>query len=100
MHGSQWHQKEVFISFILRIEAFTLSHVFLCTSSVSSLHLSSSQIVHGYQSMPSILDNPQWWMLEIFDGFGVHFNNLVANRLRVQAKILSLKEEGDSSSIN
>jgi len=58
------------------------------------------KIVHGYQSMPSIIDNPQWWMLEIFDGFGVHFNNLVANRLRVQAKILSLKEEGDSSSIN
>lgn len=39
-------------------------------------------------------------MLEILDGFGAHLNNLHANRVRYEAKILSLKEEGDSSSIN
>ena len=39
-------------------------------------------------------------MLEILDGFGAHLNNLHANRVRYEAKIRSLKEEGDLSSIN
>ena len=39
-------------------------------------------------------------MCEIFDGFGSHLNNYEANKLRADNKILSLKEEGDSSSVN
>ena len=50
--------------------------------------------------MPVIRENPQWWIVEIFDGFGAHQNNLLANTLRMESLILSLKEEGDSSSIN
>ena len=57
-------------------------------------------IVTGYRSLPIVRDNPQWWMIEIFDGFGAHLNNLPALKKRVINKILSLKEEGDSSSIN
>jgi hypothetical protein len=44
--------------------------------------------------------NPQWFMLEIFDGFGAHLASLPAMEQRFQSKILSLKEEGDSSHVN
>jgi hypothetical protein len=27
-------------------------------------------IVKGYRALPVVKDNPQWWMIEIFDGFG------------------------------
>ena len=60
----------------------------------------ADSIVRGYRGMPIVRDNPQWWMVEIFDGFGAHLNNLPALKKRVIAKILSLKEEGDSSSFN
>ena len=40
------------------------------------------------------------WMIEIFDGFGAYLNNLLSLKERVINKILSLKEEGDSSSFN
>ena len=39
-------------------------------------------------------------MIEIFDGFGAHLNNLPSLKKRVIHKILSLKDEGDSSSFN
>ncbi len=39
-------------------------------------------------------------MIEIFDGFGAHLNNLSLMNQRADAKILSIKEEGDSSSYN
>jgi hypothetical protein len=39
-------------------------------------------------------------MIEIFDGFGAHLTNLNALKQRAEAKILSIKEEGDSSSYN
>jgi hypothetical protein len=44
--------------------------------------------------------HPQWWMLEIFDGFGAHLLSLTAMQQRLDNKILSLKEEGDSSHVN
>lgn len=31
-------------------------------------------IVRGYHAMPFIVDNPQWWVLEILDGYGSHVN--------------------------
>jgi hypothetical protein len=57
-------------------------------------------LVEGYHSLPVICDNPQWWMIEIFDGFGAHLNNLSSMKKRADAQILSIKEEGDSSSYN
>ncbi len=57
-------------------------------------------LVEGYRSLPVICDNPQWWMIEIFDGFGAHLNNLSLMNQHADAKILSIKEEGDSSSCN
>ena len=57
-------------------------------------------IVKGYRALPVVKDNPQWWMIEIFDGFGAHLTNLNALKQRAEAKILSIKEEGDSSSYN
>ena len=50
--------------------------------------------------VPIVVDNPDWWMVEIMDGFGALIILYDANKLRLDNKILSLKEEGDSSSIN
>ena len=58
------------------------------------------QNVAGYRMMPIVVDNPDWWMVEIMDGFGAHTILYNANKLRLGNKILSLKEEGDSSSVN
>jgi len=57
-------------------------------------------IVKGYRALPVVKDNPQWSMIELFDGFGAHLTNLNAHMQRDEAKILSIKEEGDSSSYN
>ena len=58
------------------------------------------KLMKGYRSLPYIKDNPQWWFLEITDGFGAHHNSLEAMELRYNAKCISLKEEGDSSHVN
>ena len=47
-----------------------------------------------------IRDNPDWYALEIVDGFGAHLNNYDALKMRLDAKIICVKEEGDSSSVN
>jgi len=58
-------------------------------------------IIKGLRAISAIVKaNPQWWMLEIFDGFGAHLASLPALRLRYESKILCLKEEGDSSHVN
>ena len=36
------------------------------------------KIVDGYRNMDVVQDNPQWWMVELFDGFGSHTTNLEA----------------------
>ena len=58
------------------------------------------KLIEGYRSLPIICGNPDWWAVEIFDGFGAHLANYEALKLRWDAKILSVKEEGDASSIN
>ena len=50
----------------------------------------------GYRSMTYIVDNPDWWFIEITDGFGAHHNSLSAIEMRTNVKCISLKEEGDS----
>ena len=56
--------------------------------------------IRGIRQLPFIKANPQWWVLEIFDGFGPHTSSIKAMELRAEANILSLKEEGDSSHVN
>ena len=43
---------------------------------------------------------PQWWYIEITDGYGAHHNSLRAMKLPVNGKCLSVKEEGNSSQMN
>ena len=54
----------------------------------------------GYRSMRYIVDNSDWWFIEITDGFGAHHNSLTAMEMRANGKCISLKEEGDSSHVN
>jgi len=49
---------------------------------------------------PFVVSNPHWYMLEIFDGFGAHLLSYNAMKICMDNKILSLKEEGDSSHVN
>ena len=55
--------------------------------------------VAGIRSMPFVRDNPQWWTLEILDGAGPHHSQPGPLQLRRDNKILSLKEESQSSHI-
>ena len=36
------------------------------------------KLVKGYRSLPYIKENPDWWCLEIFDGFRPHYSSLKA----------------------
>jgi hypothetical protein len=57
-------------------------------------------IILGIRNTNKYVDaNPQWWVLEIFDGFGAHLLSHKANEEHFAAKILSLKEEGDTSHV-
>jgi hypothetical protein len=51
-------------------------------------------------SDPIVQANPQWWVLEVFDGHGPHTMSLPAMQLRYDSKIQLLKEEGNSSHVN
>jgi hypothetical protein len=45
--------------------------------------------------------NPHWWMVKIFEGFGVqHLSSLKAMQEWYDNKIIAGKEEGDSSHVN
>eukprot|EP00978_Attheya_sp_CCMP212_P031727 scaffold120920_cov35-Attheya_sp.AAC.1 len=57
-------------------------------------------VIKGIRSIDIIKANPQWWVLEVFDGFGLHVSSYKAMKDRYDNKILSLKEEGDSSHVN
>jgi hypothetical protein len=46
-----------------------------------------------------VVANPQWWVLEIFDGFGAHLLSYKGNEERFAANIFSLKEEVDTSHV-
>ena len=61
---------------------------------------STDNVISGIRSMEYVRDNPQWWVLEIFDGVGSHLASLPAMQKRLESKILCLKEEGNSSHVN
>ena len=41
-----------------------------------------------------------WYVLETVDGFGAHLNSYDALKMRLDAKIICVKEEGDNSRVN
>jgi hypothetical protein len=53
----------------------------------------------GIRSMAVIRDHPDWWVVEVLDGFGPHFSSPVALKVYYDSKILQLKEEGDTSQV-
>ena len=58
-------------------------------------------LMRGYRKINKYVEaNPEWWCLEILDGFGAHFGSHYAMTERQKNKILSLKEEGNSSHVN
>ena len=60
----------------------------------------SEAIVKGYRHLPYIKENPDWWVGELLDGFKSHENVLTAHELRYEHKIISLREESNSSHAN
>ena len=40
------------------------------------------KLLAGYHMLEVVWDNPQWWALELFDGFGSHTTNLEAMEVR------------------
>ena len=57
-------------------------------------------VIEGYQSMNTHSKaTPAWWILEIVDGFGAHLASEKEMQLRYDAKILTVKEEGDTSHV-
>jgi hypothetical protein len=60
----------------------------------------TANIILGLRNVNKyVADNPQWWVLEIFDGFGAHLLSHKANEEHFAANICSLKEEGDTSHV-
>ena len=58
-------------------------------------------LINGYQSTSCHAKmSPNWWILEIVDGFGAHLASDKALQTRQNGKIRCVKEEGDSSHIN
>ena len=53
----------------------------------------------GMNSLPVVRDRPDWWKLKIVDGFGPHTSSLAAMQIYDDAKIILLKEEGDTSQV-
>jgi hypothetical protein len=57
-------------------------------------------VIEGIHNISKyVAANPQWWSLEIFDGFSAHLLSHKANHERLDANIISLKEERDTSHV-
>ena len=58
-------------------------------------------VCEGFRKLNTHTDEMrEWWMLEIFDGFGAHLASLDAFKKRHEMKFFSVKEEGDTSHVN
>ena len=72
----------------------------ICTPNIYMEQITPN-ICRGLRSInPYVEANPQWFMIEIFDGFGAHMASHLALRERLAYRILSIKEEGDTSHVN
>jgi hypothetical protein len=49
---------------------------------------------------PIVAADPQWWMLEVFNGFGPHTSSLKSMQYCTNNNIIAVKEEGDYSLCN
>jgi len=59
------------------------------------------KVVRGYRNINKhVAANPDWWVLELLDGFGAHFASYEALKIRYDNKVLTGKEEGNSSHVN
>ena len=87
--------------FLVSNGAAVRSTVFMAPNSfmtTEAREVMTPKICAGLRKISKIVKaNPQWWMLEIFDGFGAHLSLLKAAQVCRKHKILSLKEEGDLS---
>ena len=55
-------------------------------------------IIEGYWNMTKHARvTPNWWILEIIDGFGVHLVSYKAMKMWYDVKILTVKEEAETS---
>jgi hypothetical protein len=60
----------------------------------------TSNVIIGLRNINRyVAANPQWWVLEIFDGFRAHLLSHKENEGCFSSNILSLKEEGDMSHV-
>jgi hypothetical protein len=67
---------------------------------VDAWELVTPNIILGLRNINNyVAANPQWWVLEICDGFGAHLLSHKANEERFAVNILSLKEEGNTSHV-
>ena len=57
-------------------------------------------IIHGYNQMPVIRDNPQWSIVEFYDGFSSHEYEPRSLELRAARNIHTAKEESGTSHVN
>ena len=57
-------------------------------------------LAKGIRSMPVICEHPDWWSVVIFDGFSSHVTVVSALQVFFNHKIITVKEEGDSSGTN
>ena len=53
----------------------------------------------GMRSMPVIKDHPEYWLVEVLDGYAAHFSSPIALDIYYKHKILQVKEEGDTSQL-
>ena len=59
----------------------------------------ATNLASGIRSMPVIKDHPSWHVLLSSDGFHAHKFTIAAQRKLLEARILHLIEEGDSSHV-
>jgi hypothetical protein len=45
-------------------------------------------LIQGYRAMQVVCDNPDWWMLEIVDGFSAHVESMEALEVSVISLML------------
>ena len=87
--------------FLVSNGAAVRSTVFMAPNSfmtTEAREVMTPKLCAGLRNISKIVEaNPQLWMLEMFNGFGVHLSSLKAAQVRRKHKILSLKEEEDSS---
>eukprot|EP00957_Ditylum_brightwellii_P061961 4702225-Ditylum_brightwellii.AAC.1 len=59
--------------------------------------IATEQLCKGLRSLPVVRDHPVWWFMLTCDGLSLHVNTPDALHLFEEHKIMSVKEEGNSS---